>query len=190
MKDVSHFLVKEASWPAGFPAPSEPGVIEVKSYPASRMAVAAGGDERGQFNRLFRHIKQQDIPMTAPVDMTYDRSWLEGEKMGRGQMGFYYPAADIGQLGTMDDVQVVDVPAMTAVSLGVKGSYSAKSFTKALVKLRQWLAEHKEYEAAGPPRVLAYNSPFVLWFRKYAEVQVPVRRTAVTSGAPAADGRR
>ena len=30
----------------------------------------------------------------------------------------------------------------------------------------------------GPPRMLAYNSPFVPWFAKYSEVQIPVARKA------------
>lgn len=41
---------------------------------------------------------------------------------------------------------------------------------------RAWLTEHPEWTAAGPPRSLAYNSPFVPGFVKYSEVQIPVAR--------------
>ena len=46
--------------------------------------------------------------------------------------------------------------------------------------LETWLAGHPEWTAAGPPRMLGYNSPFVPWFLKYAEVQLPVVRSAPT----------
>jgi len=45
-----------------------------------------------------------------------------------------------------------------------------------MAKLRLWLDENRDrYEACGRPRFLAYNSPFVPWFLKLGEVQVPVR---------------
>jgi hypothetical protein len=47
---------------------------------------------------------------------------------------------------------------------------------KGMTTLKAWLAAHPEWSAAGPPRMLAYNSPFVPWFLKFAEVQVPLTR--------------
>ena len=64
--------------------------------------------------------------------------------------------------------------------MGLQGSYREANFRKALQELRQWLDEHPEWRLAGPPRVLAYNSPFMLWWKKYSEVQIPVE--AVKSG--------
>ena len=58
---------------------------------------------------------------------------------------------------------------------------------RGLEQLRTWLAKHPEWAAAGPPRSLAYNSPFVPWFAKYSEVQIPVVRKA--DGQPAGEPR-
>jgi len=66
---------------------------------------------------------------------------------------------------------------VTVASIGVRGAYGKKTFKAGHEPLEAWLQAHPEWTIAGPPRMLAYNSPFVPWFAKYAEVQVPVRRT-------------
>ena len=55
-------------------------------------------------------------------------------------------------------------------------AYGAATVRKGMATLEAWLASHPEWSAAGPPRMLAYNSPFVPWFLKFAEVQVPLTR--------------
>lgn len=167
----------EASLPEGWPAPTAPGEIVVKSYPASRLAVVEQAGQNAAFSRLFDHIKGRDIAMTAPVEMTYAEQGGPEElpRLSQQSMAFYYRSPSQGQAGQEGDVRVVDVPPTTVVSVGVKGSYREANFAKALQRLTTWLAQNGRYERTGPPRVLAYNSPFVPWFLKYAEVQLPIR---------------
>jgi len=177
-------MISEAKLPAGFPPPGPVGEVIVKTYPAHRLArTAAGrdGDNR-MFMRLFRHIERNDIAMTAPVTM--DWSGEPRERGGPESMAFLYAQPDLGAAGPdpADAAVVVeDVPEATLASVGLRGSYGEQTFRKGAEQLDAWLGEHPEWEAAGPPRMLAYNSPFVPGFLKYAEVQRPLRRAAAPS---------
>ena len=171
-------MVSEAKLPAGFPAPGPVGEVIVKTYPAHRLArttTAAGGDDR-MFMRLFGHIKRNDIAMTAPVTMDWDGE--PAERGGPESMAFLYAKPELGTAGPdpADAAVVVeDVPEATVVSIGLRGSYGEKTFRKGAEQLDAWLAEHAEWEPAGPPRMLAYNSPFVPGLLKYSEIQRPIR---------------
>jgi hypothetical protein len=64
---------------------------------------------------------------------------------------------------------------MTVLSVGVRGGYAQGNLAAGLEKLEAWLAENPaRFRVSGPPRYLAYNSPFVPWFLKFGEVQLPV----------------
>jgi len=67
--------IAEGPLPVGYPRPTPPGVIEIKSYPGVRRAEVTGEGMRGASSRgffpLFRHISSNDIAMTAPVEMDY-----------------------------------------------------------------------------------------------------------------------
>ena len=95
-------------------------------------------------------------------------------------MAFMYAAPDLGTAGpdpADKRVFVEDVPAMTVLSIGVRGGYTERSFVSALAKLNDWLDHSPEhFRVIGPPRYLAYNSPFVPWFLKFGEVQLRVER--------------
>ena len=182
-------MVSEAKLPAGFPAPGPVGEVIVKTYPAHRLArtaAAAGGDDR-MFMRLFGHIKRNEIAMTAPVTM--DWAGEPAERGGPESMAFLYAEPDLGQAGPDPadaGVVVEDVPEATVASIGLRGGYGEKTFRKGEEQLDAWLAAHPEWEPAGVPRMLAYNSPFVPGFLKYAEIQRPIRPTpkpAPASGA-------
>ena len=100
-------------------------------------------------------------------------------------MAFLYGSATTGTPGpdpADPNVVVEDVPEVTVISLGVRGSYREERFAEFTAKLEAWLDANPEWVAAGPPRTLAYNSPFVPGVIKYAEVQIPV--------APAAPAKR
>jgi hypothetical protein len=183
-------MIAEAKMPRGFPAPGPVGHIVAKEYPAYRLARAAA-DDRGSdsmFMRLFRHIKRHDIAMTAPVEMSATESG-EGDP-STASMAFLYAAPEIGAPGpdpADEGVVVEDVPAATFISIGVRGSYTERTFGRGRDRLREWLADHPEWSAAGPPRTLAYNSPFVPGVLKYAEVQIPVVPSPSPAQPPAAD---
>jgi|694.fasta_scaffold16648_9 hypothetical protein len=179
-------MVSEAKLPAGFPAPGPVGEVIVKTYPAHRLArtaAAAGGDDR-MFMRLFGHIKRNEIAMTAPVTM--DWAGDPAEQGGPESMAFLYAEPDMGKAGPDPadaGVVVEDIPEATVASIGLRGGYGEKTFRKGAEQLAAWLAAHPEWEPAGPPRMLAYNSPFVPGLLKYSEIQRPIR----PAPKPAAD---
>ncbi len=174
-----------APLPAGFPKPGPVGEIIIKQYPASRIAIV-DRDQRhqgsgGLFMPLFRHIEKNHIAMSSPVVMTYQDSAQDRAVMA--SMAFVYPSEATGQLQTDGSVKVENVPPMTVVSIGVRGGYTASRFLKASGKLYLWLAEHKsQFTAAGQPRYLAYNSPFVPPPFQFGEVQIPIT-PVVSTGA-------
>ncbi len=175
------FMIGEAALPAGYPEPGPVGEVMIKTYPASRVAMVqasemGGASANGMFRPLFNHISNQKIAMTSPVLMGYDNPDRQMESRPVS-MAFVYKDMQVGHTGPDGNVRVVDVPALTVVSVGVRGSYNEDHFQKGLEQLRAWLAQQGgKYEASGPPRYLAYNSPFVPWFLKYGEVQVPLQQ--------------
>jgi len=138
------------------------------------------------FMPLFNHIKRNDVAMTAPVEIEYAASSKPTET-GTGSrehqratsMAFMYAVPSLGTTGPDPaDARVVveDVPAMTVLSVGARGGYTEGNLAAGLEKLEAWLAENPgRFRVVGPPRYLAYNSPFVPWFLKFGEVQLPVR---------------
>lgn len=167
--------LREAELPKGFPEPTPVGQVELKSYPAYRLARTEMSGLLGQnraFFTLFEHISRKKIEMTVPVEMTYE----EGESGWRGKsMAFLYGDLQIGSPGQTGRVNVVDVPAMQVVSIGLLGEFGPERVAWAEKHLQQWLHEHADrYRAAGKLRVLGYNSPMVPIERRYAEVQLPV----------------
>lgn len=171
----------EAKMPAGFPEHTPVGTVEIKEYPAYRKAQTSGGDA---FWKLFTHIKTNDIAMTAPVEMTFKP---DGPPVGQEQaMAFLYSSVELGQAGKQGPVDVLDVPATTVVSIGVRGQRNEKLVARATDHLRSWLAEHAAYRQAGPVRIMGYNSPFVPADRQFFEVQIPVASVNAAEPADAA----
>lgn len=168
--------VMEAPLPEGFPKPTPVGEIRVQRYPAYRLArVATSGGEATAFWTLFGHIKKNNIAMTAPVEMTYSAG--KDKELQRADMAFLYQNLRQGKTGKKDKVVVTDVPAMTAVSIGLKGNIGTKQIADAKARLQSWLRQHADqYEASGPLRVLGYNSPFLAASRRFTEVQIPISK--------------
>ncbi|MCY2931473.1 MAG: heme-binding protein [Planctomycetota bacterium] len=175
-------IAEESPLPEGWPAPSLPGLIRVKTYPPVRSAWVRSPEKRnGQFMVLFRHIQAREIPMTAPVVMEYANPAAQTPPAAAGSpeaMAFLYRSPSVGRAGQDGAVLVEDDKPLTVVSLGLKGSYRQANFDEAQAQLRQWLVAHPQWRPAGPPRVLAYNSPFMAFWRKYSEVQIPVQPAA------------
>ena len=164
----------EAPVPAGFPAPSPVGVVEIKKLPVYRMAkVANSGLGGNNFFTLFNHIKKNKIEMTAPVEMTM------AEKNGKyteSSMAFLYQETTLGKVGPQGNVAVLDTTECTVVSVGMRGSPSSENIESA----RRWLLEKikttpQAYEIAGELKVMGYNSPFMPEKLRYYEVQLPLK---------------
>jgi hypothetical protein len=170
--DTAFEPVAEAPLPQGFPAYTPVGKIEVKNYPAYRKAETSG---RLAFWTLFEHITSANIPMTAPVEMTYQ---ADAPPVGRERsMAFLYPDTSSGSTGRKGAVEVVDVPAATVVSIGMRSGRSEAALVEAEQRLRAWLEQHRNcYESSGPLRVMGYNSPFIPRDRQFFEVQIPIRK--------------
>lgn len=171
--------------PQGYPRPTPPGAVELKRYPNARRAeyTSSGNSEFGRnlaFWPLFNHIKKHDIAMTSPVEMDFKSR--EPKVLGsapdagdkRWTMSFLYRTPDMNAPGQEGKVSVVDVPAVTVVSVGVRGSYSEESLDDALNTLMAVLAGEPDWRPAGAPRALYYNGPDTASTNLWGEVQIPV----------------
>lgn len=169
-------IVREAELPEGFPEPVAVDELELRHYPAYRMArteMGAGGSN-GAFWPLFQHIKKNEIAMTAPVQTDYR---AEGERPAT--MAFLYGSRDIAPGRTAGAVEVVDVPAITVLSIGAIGADRAGRIEELERRLRAFVAASPTWRVAGPLRTMGYNSPMVGRDRRYFEVQLPVETVAV-----------
>lgn len=173
--------IDSAPLPEGWPELTPVGEVALREYPAVRAAVveddAAASSEEVRsplFMQLFRHIQAEDIAMTAPVAMGYADDAVRMESMA-----FLYRHTGQGATGPAGAVEVRDSAPATFASVGVRGDYDDETFAEGKALLDAWLAApERAWVPAGPPRFLGYNGPFVPWFLRYGEVQVPVTRRA------------
>lgn len=181
--------------PVGYPAPTPPGAIDIKTYPGVRRAEVVGKRDpdsgmNSAFWPLFNHIKKHDIAMTSPVEMDYKNVNFNPPEGGDVKaeswtMSFLYRTPELGPTGAderNDKVRVVDTPPVTVVAIGRKGPYRFSAAQKLMRKIDAWLAANPEWEKAGDPRALYYNGPDVRDADKWSEVQWPIRPRA--TGAP------
>jgi len=147
-------------------------VCEFKTLPSARLMVATTpegyfGSNNQMFGKLFRYIQSNKIPMTAPVEA----------KVEPGAMYFYCDSesAKRDDLKETSEIAIQSVPERTVAAIGIRGSYSQKSYQDNLTKLQDWLKTQLEYEAIGEPYAVYWNSPFVPGFLKRSEVHIPVR---------------
>lgn len=175
----------EAALPTGFPAPGPLNEITIKDYPAYR---AAWHDKGEGFWSLFRHIKKNEVNMTAPVEMTIEEKQItrQGKRLVISSQAFMYERPDQGATGQQGDVIVRDMPAQTVISIAVTGKINQKRMDELLAKLQAELEKRKgEYESAGPSRMLGYHSPFVPAERRWTEFQIPIKKVEPKSESEA-----
>lgn len=163
-----------AGLPIGFPLPTEHNIIELKFYPEYRAVTYTHTGQpqyatQAAFDPLYQHISSNQIAMTTPVEARYL------EEMTTVEVSFLYPNSNITPQKINPNVKVTDYPAMTVISAGIQGAYTWENYQNHLQKLQNWLAENPEYQIAGPPRRLLYNSPMTPEQMKRSEVQIPVR---------------
>jgi hypothetical protein len=164
----------EAPLPEGFPEPMPVGEVGVKQYPAYRLARAVDGNEGRAFNQLFQHIQRNNIEMTAPVEMTFEKT-TAGE-MRSLDMAFLYQSRELGKPGEDKSVKVLDVGPVTTIAIGCRGATDRPRIAEAERRLATWLeANRDKFAAAGPIRMMGYNSPFVPVSLRYFEVEIPVK---------------
>jgi NADH dehydrogenase [ubiquinone] 1 alpha subcomplex assembly factor 1 len=173
--DLEFKPLREAQLPLDFPEPTPVREIELKRYPTYRMVntdVKGRGSNRA-FWTLFSHIKENEIAMTAPVEMTYSQ---EGGNWEESKMSFLYGSPDMGEVGLAGRAEVLDAESGLFLSIGCRGRTNRASLEAARAQLMAWIDNQEELELAGNLRSMGYNSPMVRSSRQYFEVQIPVAR--------------
>lgn len=167
--------------PVGYPAPTPPGSMDLKTYPSVRLAEVGGaGDPDSGMNRtfwpLFNHIKGHGIAMTSPVEMNYRGMHASNRPAPESwSMAFLYRTPELNPTGVEGSIVVRDSDPVTVIAVGMKGGYSMSLVQKGMGQIEDWLAANPQWEPAGDWRALYYNGPTLLWWNKWAEVQLPVR---------------
>lgn len=188
LSDLRFAPVREAELPKGFPDFLALDELEIRDYPAYRMVKAPmkRSGSMGSFWTLFNHIKKNEIAMTTPVQVDYEKG---DERMKEQSMAFLYGDPAIGSVGADGNAEVVDVAAATVITVGARGYERRETVDEMHERLLSWLAEHAdEYVAAGTMRLMNYNSPSVGGERRYFEIQIPVRRIE-PKAAPAVEAK-
>jgi len=145
----------ESPLPQGWPAPGPYDEVAAKRYPAYRAAFTTRKGETIGFWTLFRHIKKQDIPMTAPVEMPLREA---EDRLARDGMAFLYQDTGAGETGADGKaIEVRDVEPTRALSYAWLGPDSKQRVATARRALDEALAA-RGLEAKSF-RLLGYNSP-------------------------------
>jgi hypothetical protein len=148
--------ISEAPLPQGWPTPGPYDQVSQKSYPAYRAAFTTQKGENLAFWRLFSHIKKNDIPMTAPVEMAIKTA--PGQTIEKSRMAFLYQNKSVGTVGPSGEtIEVRDVPASKALSYTWQGTDSEKNLMRARNALDSALANQKL--KPNSYRLLGYNGP-------------------------------
>lgn len=159
--------VNEAPLPENWPAPGPYNEVTEKAYPSYRAAFTDGTGERGAFWTLFMHIKKNNIPMTAPVEMAMADD--EG-KLRRKGMAFLYQNGKVGAAGADGaKVEVRDVPSAKVLSFAWQGTDSTENVACAREALQKAI-EQRGLETLGF-RMLGYNGPATPRDKKTWELQ-------------------
>lgn len=168
--------VQQAELPKGFPGFQAVDELELRHYPVYRMVrTGMKGGSNGAFWPLFRHIESNGIAMTTPVQMDWGKP--AGQSAERPLlMAFLYGDPTITPQHTADGVEVVEVPALTVLSIGAIGDDRRDRVDELHARLLAFVAAHQDtWQVAGALRTMGYNSPMVSRDRRYFEVQLPVR---------------
>ncbi len=172
--DLAFTPVAEADLPEGVPGFAVLDEVELRNYPTYRMVrTHMKGGSMAAFWPLFRHIQSKEIAMTTPVQIDYR---AEGERLRQTSMAFLYGSTAAGTPGKEGNVEVIDVPATTVLTIGSRGYDQPSRIAEMTHRLEAWLAANPEWVTAGPVRVMGYNSPTVSAAKRCFEVQIPVRR--------------
>ncbi len=158
------------AYESAFPK-TEEGTIEIKTLPEARLLVAHGEsnyfkENSKLFGTLFRYIQVNEIAMTVPVEA----------EMDPGSM-YFYIGDDLKDthFETTAEVDILELPERTVLSIGVRGSYNAKNFAAARKSLLDYLATQENWIAAGSARAIYWNGPFTPGLLKRSEVHIPIK---------------
>ena len=170
--------VDEAPLPKGWPMPGPYDQVSDKSYPSYRAAFTTENRENGAFRTLFSHLQKNDIPMTAPVEISMAEG--DGQNLRQTSLAFLYQDTAVGKTGADGaNVEVRDVPAMKTLSYTWQGDRNEANIAKAKVALEAALKDHKI--EAKEFRLLGYNGPGIPETKRTWELQALLRTSALAT---------
>lgn len=166
-------------------------VREYSGYVVAETLVDGDFDSVGNegFRRLFAYISganrgEAKIAMTAPVEqqaagariaMTAPVEQQRVEK--RWRVAFVLPATyslATAPRPTDDRVALAEVKSRRVAVVRYSGTWSESRYAEQLAGLRTFMAE-RGLQADGEPIYARYDPPFMPWFLRRNEIQVPLR---------------
>ena len=150
--------------------PTQEGVIEIKTIPASKVIKSASAENYFEANKLFMplfwYITTRGIAMTTPVEVHVEP----------GSMYFFIgKKAAKRDLKANNKVEVLTIPERLVASVGYVGAYSELNYLNAKHKLEHWLEQQSTYVAQGPARIIYWDSPATPNRKKRAEVHISIK---------------
>ena len=165
-------------------------VRDYRSYVVAETFVDGAFDSAGNegFRRLFRYISggnraSETITMTAPVEQEAAGAKIamtapvEQERAGgRWRVAFVLPGSYTlanAPRPTDDRVVLAEIPPRRMAVVRYSGTWSEARYDDELAALRKFIGEHG-LTAIGEPVFARYDPPFMPWFLRRNEIQIPV----------------
>lgn len=141
------------------------------------------------FRRLFNYISganrgAKKITMTAPVEQAVASAKIpmtapvEQQLAGtRWRIAFVLPASytlESAPQPTDERVEIAQVPPRRVAVVRYRGTWSEARYKEELAALRGYLGE-QGLTASGEPVFSRYDPPFMPWFLRRNEIQVPLQ---------------
>jgi hypothetical protein len=157
--------------------------VEIRKYPEMIIAVVEGHDNDSGFGLLFdyitgNNIKQQKIPMTAPV-ITSERISMTAPVITKDKyMAFVLPSIyskETVPTPKNTGIKIKIQPKKTFAVLRFSGKTSPHRTQQHINKLLQIL-EMKKIKTQDDPILMRYNSPFTPGFIRRNEIAVEIQK--------------
>ena len=170
------------------------GPFEIREYQPYLVAetfVDGAFDDVGNegFQRLFRYISgdnrgAEKITMTAPVEQEAASAKIamtapveQQRAGGRWRIAFVLPASYLMATAprpTNGRVTLAEVPPRRMAVVRYRGRWSEARYDEELAALRRFIVE-RALTAVGEPVFARYDPPFMPWFLRRNEIQIPVQ---------------
>jgi hypothetical protein len=166
-------------------------VRDYQTYVVAETFIDGAFDSVGNegFQRLFRYISGDNrgatkITMTAPVEQEVASEKIamtapvEQQRAGaRWRIAFVLPASYTlanAPRPTDDRVVLAEVPPRRMAVVRYRGTWSEARYGEELAALRRFIRE-RGLTAIGEPVFARYDPPFMPWFLRRNEIQIPVQ---------------
>jgi hypothetical protein len=159
------------------------GDVELRRYPALRVASVRGFPEDEAFGFLFRYISgrnrtKKKIAMTAPVITSETIAMTAPVISDETTMSFMMPSAySLGDLPEPVDteVQISEIPPRDVAVIRFRGTADGESVAGMTRHLVETLRENG-IAVAGTPFLMRYNPPFIPGIFRRNEIGVEIQR--------------